>query len=260
QGKAEVTTYALSQSRYGQPREGHAVLVFVTEDFHRDTQVKDEGNDADDAVKILKLNRIQRFATGIYDYSLMTSVFTPRARGVDPHTLKVSASIQDWCGHAWSQLNLDGDRYRTTVHSYFEAEADSVTEIPAAFLEDEAFNVIRIDPNGLPNGKIEAVPALFDARLRHHDIAPRTASATTREVEGGLREFELRYDDGRVFAITFEAAAPHRIESFREAVGDQETVARRTHRKQIAYWQHNQRGDAPLRAEIGLEPSDIGRK
>jgi hypothetical protein len=33
QGKAEITSYDLQQARYGENREGSAVLVFVSEDF-----------------------------------------------------------------------------------------------------------------------------------------------------------------------------------------------------------------------------------
>ena len=39
-GKAEVASYDLKQSRYGEKREGHAVLIFVTEDIHEDTHIK----------------------------------------------------------------------------------------------------------------------------------------------------------------------------------------------------------------------------
>ena len=40
QGKAEVASYKLEQARYGEMRDGHAVLVFVTEDFSKSKQVK----------------------------------------------------------------------------------------------------------------------------------------------------------------------------------------------------------------------------
>ena len=39
-GKAEISTYSLSQSRYGEMRSGNAVLIFVTEDFLKNKQVK----------------------------------------------------------------------------------------------------------------------------------------------------------------------------------------------------------------------------
>jgi hypothetical protein len=39
-GKAEVNSYNLLQSRYGEVREGKAMLLFVTEDFSKKKQVK----------------------------------------------------------------------------------------------------------------------------------------------------------------------------------------------------------------------------
>ena len=74
-GKAEVTRYELRQARYGQVHEGDAVLVFVTEDFLADKQVKKEHGKGK-AGPVLKLNFTKKFNTGIYPYSLMTSTFT----------------------------------------------------------------------------------------------------------------------------------------------------------------------------------------
>ena len=39
-GKAEITSYALQQARYGELHTGEAVLVFVTEPFSKSKQVK----------------------------------------------------------------------------------------------------------------------------------------------------------------------------------------------------------------------------
>ncbi|MEL7148626.1 MAG: hypothetical protein AAFO69_19785, partial [Bacteroidota bacterium] len=79
QGKAEITSYALEQARYGEVHPGKAVMVFVTEDFSRSKQVKLDfpGRAGNDAVKVLKLNALWKFNTGIYDYSVMQSTFTP---------------------------------------------------------------------------------------------------------------------------------------------------------------------------------------
>ncbi len=42
QGKAELTRYQLEQARYGEIHSGDAVLIFVTENFLLDKQVKHE--------------------------------------------------------------------------------------------------------------------------------------------------------------------------------------------------------------------------
>ena len=40
QGKAEISRFELQQSRYGEVHQGDAVMIFVTEDFRTDIQVK----------------------------------------------------------------------------------------------------------------------------------------------------------------------------------------------------------------------------
>ncbi|RMD73211.1 MAG: septum formation inhibitor Maf, partial [Bacteroidetes bacterium] len=64
-GQGELNSYALTQWRYGEPRAGEAVLVFVTEPFSQRKQVKLDRPEADptDAVSVLKLNHIRKFPT-----------------------------------------------------------------------------------------------------------------------------------------------------------------------------------------------------
>ena len=64
-GEAEITSYQLEQARYGEIREGKAVLIFVTENFLPQIQVKaDEENPSN--ISVLKLNATKKFNTGIY--------------------------------------------------------------------------------------------------------------------------------------------------------------------------------------------------
>src|SRR6187200_267043 len=60
-GKAELDGYALTQPRYGQLRQGTAVLVFVTDDFSDSARVKaDPGkHPASDVRPVLKLNFVR---------------------------------------------------------------------------------------------------------------------------------------------------------------------------------------------------------
>ena len=74
-GYAEISSYALSQSRYGENREGSVVLIYVTEDFLKKEQVK-ANQKSKETVPVLKLNRIKKFLTGIYPYSIMNSSFS----------------------------------------------------------------------------------------------------------------------------------------------------------------------------------------
>ena len=76
-GRAELNGYRLVQPRYGSPRAGTAVYVFVTEDFSDALRVKaDPGkHSAGDVFPVMKLNAVRDFQTGIYDYNVMTSTF-----------------------------------------------------------------------------------------------------------------------------------------------------------------------------------------
>ena len=67
QGEAELNRYDLKQFRYGEMRGGDAVLIFVTEDFLTDKQVKYEyGPKPESAATVLKMNATRKFITGIY--------------------------------------------------------------------------------------------------------------------------------------------------------------------------------------------------
>ena len=140
-GKAEITRYALEQARYGELRQGDAVLIFVTEDFLSDKQVKYEFGDKDKAVPVLKLNATRKFYTGIYPYSIMTSVFTP----VDGShaSLKVTSSSQEWCGHTFMQFNNRDGGFDSQLRSYFQAEGDQEVRLEQALLEDEVWTRLR---------------------------------------------------------------------------------------------------------------------
>src|SRR5690606_22038854 len=173
-GKAEISSYKLSQSRYGEQREGTAVLVFVTEDFSRTKQVKLDNPDkaANDKVNVLKLNFMKQFVTGVYPYSMMQSVFTPVIRHQDEHSLKTTMSTQEWCGQVYVQMNYSDKGYDVKSHSYFEEEADQSYQIDRAILEDELWNIIRLDHTALPEGTFKIIPALFHSRLNHLATKP----------------------------------------------------------------------------------------
>ena len=112
QGKAELNHYELIQNRYRDLHNGEVVLVFVREDFLYEKQVKNDYYLNPNSTPILKTNKLLRFPTGLYDYSLMTSVFTPFDAQAFPQTLKVSHTAQDWCGQGYLQMNRAGNAYK----------------------------------------------------------------------------------------------------------------------------------------------------
>ncbi|MCH2043220.1 MAG: hypothetical protein MK212_03710, partial [Saprospiraceae bacterium] len=179
-GKAELSSYTIKQSRYGEYREGTSVFVYVTEDFSNSKQVKldNPSRNQDDVVSVLKLNQMRKFATGVYDYSIMQSTFTPVDCRKYPHTIKSVLSVQDWCGQSFTQLNLQTYKYKITQRSYFETEGDDEFQIEKNFLEDEVWNLIRIDPEALPIGNIQLIPSMISAQLLHSGLRSESANAS----------------------------------------------------------------------------------
>lgn len=252
-GKAELTSYDLRQVQYGQTNPGEAVLIFVTEDFRTDKQVKLESDDRSKATPVLKLNQVRKFVTGIYDYSAMTSVFMPLDTRLFPHALKVSASTQEWCGHTYQQLNLRGREYHLTHHSYFENEADEQTTFDRAWLEDELWTRLRLSPETLPTGELNVVPSLLFSRLKHRTPRPEPANATRHDTTFAGQNvgiYALDYPGlHRRVALFFEKTAPFRIVGWEETAVENgrslTTRATRRHTLVTDYWkQHGPEGKA----------------
>ncbi len=256
QGKAELTSYRLKQARYGDIHDGHAVLVFVTEPFSRRKQVKLDyaASAGTDAVPVLKLNHTRKFNTGIYPYSTMRSVFTPTSG--EP-TIKVTTSVQEWCGHVFMQLNRRTTGVEGRAFSYFESEGDRTFTLPADLvMEDDVWTLARIDPTRLPTGAVSMLPNSTFLRLLHVPIQPQRAEAKlTRTADGWT--YSVRYPDlGRVLTIELEEAFPYRIKRWTETDGrGQTTVGERMKTLVTPYWSQNSPRHRELREQLGL-PKD----
>lgn len=258
-GKAELNRYSLEQAQYGALNPGEAVLIFVTEDFRTDTHVKAESPESrDKAVPVLKTNLIKRFTTGIYDYSLFTSVFTPINNPAYPNTLKVNTSGQEWCGHSYLQLDEDGSQYTIDGRSYFEKEVHEEYAVEKVMLEDELWNRIRLDPAKLPTGSIKLIPGTMSARLRHKRLDPLDATAKLDAYEGvlfpgrNLKAYRIEYPtDNRNLMIVFEGVFPYKIVGWSETYKSKDNLL--TSRAilkttiQSDYWNHNAPADSVLR-------------
>lgn len=254
-GKAELNSYTLEQARYGNMHSGDAVLIFVTEDFRTDKQVKLESDKKETATSILKMNALRRFVTGIYDYSVMTSVFSPVDTKLFPHALKVSASAQDWCGHSYTQLNLHNRKYEVERKSYFENEVQEDFEIDRVWLEDELWTRLRMNPEKLPTGEVQIVPSVQEARLRHKKIAPETAQAQLDSADVSSQKYSLKYAD-RELSIRFNRQFPHQILGWEDTYqqNGKRLTTKATLKKTILsdYWSKHDPMHVSLRDSLGL--------
>ncbi|MGF1555661.1 septum formation inhibitor Maf [Paucihalobacter sp.] len=250
-GKAEITSYALQQSRYGEVREGTAVLVYVTEDFLPDAQVKAD-NAASDNIGVLKLNATKNFNTGIYPYHIMQSTFFPVAN--NQHALKVSVSVQEWCGQVYAQIN-NRTQFEVQSHSYFQSEADETFNLNKTYLENELWVQLRINPKSLPVDDIEVVPSLEYLRLKHQNIKAYKATAALSD-----STYTLTYPDlNRILTIEFNAEFPYSIRQWEETYPDgrngelMTTTAVQLKTITEPYWQQNRNEDGYLRDQLSLD-------
>ena len=255
-GKAEITSYSLKQARYGEMRDGNAVLIFVTEPFLADRQVKADRSTPDN-ISVLKLNSTKNFLTGIYPYSIMNSSFYPVHD--DQHAIKLTSSVQEWCGQVFTQLN-NRENFEINSFSYFESEGDRHIKLDKTHLENEIWNKIRINPDNLPTGKIDIIPSLEYLRLAHKDIKAYEAIAELH-IGTEYSDYTITYPTlERTLTINFSKTFPYIIEGWSESSvsgsgPDTKTLTTTAGKIKTligAYWQENKNTDVFLRDSLGL--------
>ncbi len=254
-GEAEINSYQLSQSRYGEIHDGKTVLVFVAEDFSKSKHVKlDEPHKhKSDAVRIIKLNTSKEFVTGIYKYTMMNSVYMPVDHSEYPHSLKLTSSTQEWCGQSFMQVNWKGNRYEVQEFSYFESEGDSKYSLSRGWLEDELWTLIRIAPNTLPIGEVKMIASAFYIRLSHCEN--KVYDAVTSLTKSGVHyTYAIHYPAlKRTLDIDFEPDFPYRILGWREVSAENEiTTGRLLKTIMTNYWSSHHPADEIMRDSLNL--------
>lgn len=250
-GKAELTSYDLEFYRYGEKREGKAMMIFVTEDFLQDKQVK-ASSQTENTVTVMKLNSTKKFNTGIYPYSIMQSTFLPVV--YEAPLLKLSSSIQEWCGQSYAQLNHKTD-FEIETHSYFEGEADSTLVIEQTRSENELWIQLRINPKKLELGEQQILPDFSYLQLHHKDF--KSYSAKVEQTEGDYIESKISYKNlGRIVKIYQVKTFPFAIEKWEEIeINSKDTLtskATKIKTLKAKYWEQNSSNYLHLRDSLGL--------
>jgi hypothetical protein len=260
-GKAELSGYTISTSRYGALRQGTLVLIFVTEPMDRRIWVKDDAGDVPqaDRVNVMKLNAVLKFQTGIYPYSVMTSTFAPvdSAAGERFAPAKVVLSAQEWCGSVYQKLLVRNASFAGEIRSYFHAEGDQEREVatpPGTLYEDALLIQLRELDGPFASGRDWSgmlVPSLWSSRKAHTPLGPvaatiRRAAATRDGIP--VQRFTLAYA-GTTRTIDIEKAPPHRVLGWTASDGE---VARLLKTARLPYWQLHGPGDEKYLAQLGL--------
>lgn len=251
-GKAEITSYKLTQARYGEIHEGTAVNIFVTEDFLPEKQVKADYK-KDKNIPILKLNSTKKYVTGMYPYSLMTSTFSPI--NTNKKAIKISFSAQEWCGNTFMQLNNRGN-FKIDFFSYFESNADRKLSLKKYVLENEFWNLLRINPLEIKTGNYKVIPSFEFLGLNHQEIKGYDAVVNLLEKDGFIY-FSIMYPTlKRKLTIQLTKEFPFNIESWEETFTQRgtklTTKATKIKTIQSAYWSKNRVTDTKERQELGL--------
>ncbi len=254
-GEAEITSYELSQSRYGRTHDGKTVLVFVAEDFSKSKHVKldEPQKHKSDAIRIIKLNTSKEFVTGIYKYTMMNSVHMPVDHREYPHSLKLTSSTQDWCGQSFMQINWKGNRYEVQEFSYFESEGDAKYSLARGWLEDELWTLIRIAPNTLPIGEVKMIVSASFVRLSHCENKVYDAMTSLTKSEEHYT-YSIHYPElKRTLDIDFETEFPYRILGWKEVSAENEITTGRLLKTIMSdYWVKHQPEDEILRDSLQL--------
>ncbi|MBI2378575.1 MAG: hypothetical protein HYV07_31540 [Deltaproteobacteria bacterium] len=274
-GKAELAGYDLEQPRYGEKRTGRAVMIFVKEPFSRSARVKaDPGkHPPEDVFDVLKLNFVKDFQTGIYDYNLMTSVFSAfgAENGRRPSSpTKLVLSAQEWCGSVFEEILFDPGRARQTRHSYFDGEADQTSTFaypePAVSVDELPILVRQLAGPYLERGQsrtVSVLPSLERTRLMHTPLAVQKGlierSKNVRAIQAPAGKFEV--DTWSITAgndrheYDVESAPPFRIIEWRGPDGER---GRLRGVERLAYWELHREGDERFLEKLGFPKPKSG--
>ena len=269
-GNAEVDTYTLAQPRYGAVNPGDAVLIFVTEDFSWSERVKaDPGAHPDgDIRKVLKLNAVRNFDTGIYTYHVMTSAFLRVDGGdgmaaLDP--IKVTFSAQEWCGMVYDELVMGPGTVRRTGHTYFDGDtAPSATlKVPPGVVYGDALPILLRGLKGewIAPGATRSFdyhPSSMDTRFAHAEArigrvtVTHAGGTSSRTVPAGtfpVHTWTVAVDGGDTVTYFVEAAAPHRIVAWESAAGEKAELKAS---ERMPYWSMHAPENLNDRTRMGL--------
>lgn len=257
-GKAELSGYKLVQPRYGQKRNGKAVLIFVTETHSEKEKVKIEGDSsgvpAQEKFSVMKLNDVRMFQTGIYDYRVTASVFSRVDRKFE--LSKVSLGVQEWCGHVYHQLVSSGKELQEMLHSYFGGEADQSHNhtIPSSAVFEDNIPILIRELRGSwlkPGERAEfpGAPSLLSLRFQHKSftwgkiaVQKSAATETISTVLGDKKAIRWTVSTPLSGTYTYyvESEQPHRILKWSNDRGESGEIAGTI---RLDYWRLHDEGD-----------------
>jgi hypothetical protein len=266
---AEISTYRTVQPRYGEARDASTVMIFVPEHISMKSRIKVEDYNSvpkEDQVQVIKLNRVLKFKTGIYDYSVMTSVFSamqPELGREEFYPLKISISASEWCGNFYGHLLPDGMGAKRVMHSYFQGEGDvnDYLRAPLYDLYEDDLPILIREFNGpfLKGGEkrnFSILPSLWQSRITHKPLSYKPGWVS--KADGG--KIRAGGSDHDSFKWTWQVGArnvqywvqkqyPHYILKWETSEGEKGELTKTRH---LPYWDLKSNKNLVLRKELGI--------
>ena len=235
-GKAEITSYELTQQRYGEARKGKAVLIYVTEDFDHKKLVKTNHKEKND-YPVLKLNAVKNFTTGIYPYHIMQSTFLPIEK--NQTAVKITTSIQEWCGQSYMQLE-QREKQEIQVNSYFKQIGNYNTKLENFPTENALWSQLRLFPNEINTRVNKMIPSFEFLRLNNIEVDAYGIEINQNKNNGYIVT-KLNYPKlNRRVEITQNAKMPYTIIGWKEIINKNDSIyvtsAKKMQQIKIDYW------------------------
>jgi hypothetical protein len=217
-------------------------------------------------VRVIKLNDIRKFNTGIYDYSVMTSVFASveQKKNIPRFAaMKVAFTSQEWCGTVFEQTLRKNGAYENSIFNYFESEgtasyrfehADTVEteenlwihvrELRGPILEEGRSKPIAVIPSAWSRRKSHTPPAIIPGTL---------VKGTQRHIRtaiGHKKAVPFTWLlNGKRTLVWVEAKYPHRIMQWEEPDGSTGKILAS---RREPYWKKNDNKHEYLRGLLKL--------
>jgi hypothetical protein len=214
-GKAEFQTYDAKIEKYGYDREAEVKIILVKEPFDLFKGVK--SLTVPKSIDVIKMNYIQSFPVGVYEYNQMASIFFERSSG---RILKYSMSSQDGCGHSYMQYTHIGEEHNFIFYSYFDDEGEikrTIIESDPIYFYDALPLILRFRMEDKNPYMIKIFPGFISNKFTEPTASEVKVSKTLLEnVTFNNIFYESVYsvvvnDGNKMDTFYFDTVYPHRL-------------------------------------------------
>lgn len=219
-GKTETNTYQIQEEIAGKITQAEAILTFAIKPFDTEKQVEITSNQSAEAINVLKMSLQEK-----YDFSAISSVYSPLDIKLFPHAQKVTHSFQALSNLFIYQVNQRNRAYQIEEKSYANNQVSKSLELKRVWLEDEIWNRIRLSPESLPQNEFEIIPSLKSCSETQQSPIIQQAKGEVKDYTGtalqekDLKVYALNYPaTQRSIEIVFQKNFPYTILAWTEKV------------------------------------------